>query len=158
MQDKNSKISSEQQARIEVAVETLAAALRPNQKIGFFFQCVIDSVEAKSNGRVDWLNKQEGRFATGLKHLVNREKELFQPVPQLQIVESAPQPAQLVTGSFGKASKQELKQQVLALLGLQTASQAAKWAKQQGMEVDLCYKAHWAAVLEKAQSLLVVAA
>ena len=57
-----------------------------------------------------------------------------------------------------KTTSQELKEQVLALLGLQTASQAAKWAKQQGMEVDLCYKSHWAAVLEKAQETLAVAA
>ncbi|AUB36102.1 hypothetical protein COO91_02003 [Nostoc flagelliforme CCNUN1] len=57
-----------------------------------------------------------------------------------------------------QTTSQELKEQVLALLGLQTASQAAKWAKEQGMVVDLCYKSHWAAVLEKAQDSLTVAA
>jgi len=65
------------------------------------------------------------------------------------------QPARI---DLKQTTSQELKEQVLALLNLQTASQAAKWAKEQGMVVDLCYKSHWAAVLEKAQETLAVAA
>jgi len=74
------------------------------------------------------------------------------------IVTSHLKPQFQVQLDLKKVSKQELKQQVLALLNLQTASQVAKWAKEQGMEVDLCYKSHWAAVLEKAQNSLAVAA
>lgn len=65
-----------------------------------------------------------------------------------------PQKSQSANIDLKKTTSQELKDQVLSLLNLQTASQAAKWAKQQGMEVDLCYKAHWALVLEKAQNLV----
>lgn len=87
MYDKYSKISLEQQARIETAVAELAAVLRPKQKIGFFFQCAIDAVEGKDNGRVGWIEKQNGRFGTGLKAIVSREKELFAPAkPQLRVV------------------------------------------------------------------------
>ncbi len=110
MQDKNSRISLEQQARIEVAVEKLAAVLRPNQKIGFFFQCVIDSVEGRSNGRVAWIEKQNGRFGTGLKSIVSQEKELFQASvrPQLQIVK--PQAI-----DFSKIKLQHLKEMAVSL-------------------------------------------
>lgn len=72
-----------------------------------------------------------------------------------QLLKPQFQPARI---DLKQTTSQELKQQVLALLNLQTASQAAKWAKEQGMVVDLCYKSHWAAVLEKAQDSLVVAA
>ncbi len=65
------------------------------------------------------------------------------------------QPARI---DLKKTTSQELKQEVLTLLKVQNASQAAKWAKQQGLEVDLCYKSHWAIVLEKAQDLVAVAA
>ena len=72
-----------------------------------------------------------------------------------QLLKPQFQPARI---DLKKTTSQELKEQVLALLGLQTASQAAKWAKEQGMVVDLCYKSHWAAVLEKAQDSSAVAA
>jgi hypothetical protein len=43
-----------------------------------------------------------------------------------------------------------LKDEVLESLSLKNAAQAAKWAKSQGMNgIDLCYKAHWAALVEK---------
>jgi hypothetical protein len=78
MLDKKSKIPASQQARIELAVAALSIALRPNQKsYGFVFQCVIDSIEGKENGRVTWLANQNGRYATGLKLVVEREREIF---------------------------------------------------------------------------------
>lgn len=43
-----------------------------------------------------------------------------------------------------------LKAEVLETLNLKNAAQAAKWAKSQGMNgIDLCYKAHWAALAER---------
>lgn len=48
------------------------------------------------------------------------------------------------------SSTSTLKTEVLESLSLQNAAQAAKWAKKEGMEgIDLCYKAHWAALVEK---------
>ncbi len=49
------------------------------------------------------------------------------------------------------ASKKELKAAVLELLQLPDAKAAAKWAKRQGLTVDLCYKEHWQIVLQAAQ-------
>jgi len=69
--------------------------------------------------------------------------------PEVEIAATAPASIDLK-----KTSTQELKQQVLTLLNLPNAKEAAKWAKQQGMVVDLCYKAHWALVLEKAQQVV----
>lgn len=49
-------------------------------------------------------------------------------------------------------STSTLKAEVLETLGVSNAAQAAKWAKAQGMNgIDLCYKAHWAALAEKAR-------
>ncbi|AUB36108.1 hypothetical protein COO91_02009 [Nostoc flagelliforme CCNUN1] len=85
-----------------------------------------------------------------------KEEAPVEEVKQVkQLLKPQFQPARI---DLKKTTSQELKEQVLALLNLQTASQAAKWAKQQGMEVDLCYKSHWAAVLEKAQDSSAVAA
>jgi hypothetical protein len=47
-----------------------------------------------------------------------------------------------------------LKTEVLNSLNFKNAAQAAKWAKSQGMDgIDLCYKTHWAALVEKVRSL-----
>ncbi len=52
-----------------------------------------------------------------------------------------------------------LKQQALELLQLPDAKAAARWAKQQGLtNIDLCYKDHWAALVEVARSHRAVAA
>lgn len=109
MLDKKSKIPASQQARIELAVAALSVALRPNQKsYGFVFQCVIDSIEGKENGRVTWLQNQNGRYGAGLKLVVELEKKIFLEKtaifyedfhldPSYQYEEEAPaQPAQVI--------------------------------------------------------------
>jgi hypothetical protein len=60
--------------------------------------------------------------------------------------------AQPIKINLKKARTRELKNQVLAILGFAEARQVANWAKKQGMQIDLCYKEHWALVLEKLQS------
>ena len=98
-------------------------------------------------GRQKSLKNEIRRLKARLKRLP-ATPPLAQATPA--VVKPQFQPARI---DLKKTTTQQLKQQVLELLNLQNAREAAKWAKQQGLAVDLCYKAHWAIVLEKAQDV-----
>lgn len=96
---------------------------------------------AKLGGRKRQLTNEIRKIKSKLKRMSSKT------VPPTVAIAATPQK------DLKKTTVQELKSQTLALLGLENARQVAKWAKQQGLVVDLCYKAHWAIVLEKAQDV-----
>lgn len=63
-----------------------------------------------------------------------------------------PAKATVASIDLKKSRTRDLKNQVLSILGFTEARQVAKWAKSQGLVIDLCYKEHWALVLEKLTS------
>jgi hypothetical protein len=81
--------------------------------------------------------------------------------PHLEAVPEATKPEPAPSKRYSPQNKallllstSTLKAEVLETLNFKNAAQAAKWAKSQGMDgIDLCYKTHWAALVEKVRSL-----
>lgn len=89
-----------------------------------------------SSGRLERFLTDENRMEY-IEYASDEDEEPSQPIkPETAVALCA-------------TSKADLKKKVFELLNLSEARQVANWAKKQGMKVDLCYKEHWALVLQK---------